>query len=147
MSRLKGVCYIVEQSKLKGRQITYQYILADWGIVKHEKVSTATMCRWITFISTEDVLLSDLVLKPSNSLIDQSIDASYHPGFASRFNHTVNADGFGVRDDMLPMQIVLVFAGVVPGCFSCCSTRRNSLCILSLTPIGLTLPDHLFICQ
>ena len=54
------------------------------------------MCRWITFISTEDVLLSDLVLKPSNSLIDQSIDASYHPGFASRFNHQVNADGFGV---------------------------------------------------
>lgn len=40
--------------------------------------------------------LSDLVLKPSNSLVDQSIDASYHPGFAQRFNHQVNADGFGV---------------------------------------------------
>lgn len=54
------------------------------------------MCRWITFISTEEILLGDLVLKPSNSLIEQSIDASYHPGFAERFNHQVNADGFGV---------------------------------------------------
>lgn len=42
------------------------------------------------------MVLSDIVLTPSNSLIDQSIDASFHPGFAQRFNHTVNADGFGV---------------------------------------------------
>ncbi|KAG7359295.1 glutaminyl-tRNA synthetase [Nitzschia inconspicua] len=54
------------------------------------------MCRWITFISTEEMFLSDLVLKPSNSLVDQAIDASFHPGFAQRFNHQVNADGFGV---------------------------------------------------
>ncbi|CAB9500638.1 glutamine amidotransferase [Seminavis robusta] len=54
------------------------------------------MCRWITFLSTEEILLSDLVLKPSNSLVEQAIDASYHPGFAQRFNHQVNADGFGV---------------------------------------------------
>ena len=54
------------------------------------------MCRWVTFISTEDMFLSDLVLKASNSLVDQAIDASFHPGFAQRFNHTVNADGFGV---------------------------------------------------
>jgi glutamine amidotransferase len=54
------------------------------------------MCRWITFISTSDVLLSDIVLTPSNSLVDQSMDASFHPGFAHRFNHVVNADGFGV---------------------------------------------------
>lgn len=54
------------------------------------------MCRWITFISTQEILLSDIVLKPSNSLVEQSIDASYHPGFTHRFNHTVNADGFGV---------------------------------------------------
>lgn len=54
------------------------------------------MCRWITFISTEEICLADLVLKPSNSLVDQSVDASYHPGFAQRFNHQVNADGFGV---------------------------------------------------
>ena len=54
------------------------------------------MCRWITFISTQEILLSDIVLKPSNSLVEQSIDASYHPGFTQRFNHTVNADGFGV---------------------------------------------------
>jgi glutamine amidotransferase len=54
------------------------------------------MCRWITFISTEDMFLSDIVLTPSNSLIEQSIDASFHPGFAQRFNHNVNADGFGV---------------------------------------------------
>lgn len=54
------------------------------------------MCRWITFISTEPMLLDDLVLQPCNSLVDQSIDASFHPGFAEKFNHTVNADGFGV---------------------------------------------------
>ena len=42
------------------------------------------------------MFLSDLVLKASNSLVDQAIDASFHPGFAQRFNHTVNADGFGV---------------------------------------------------
>jgi glutamine amidotransferase len=54
------------------------------------------MCRWITFISTEEMLLSEIVLKPSNSLVEQAIDASYHPGFTQRFNHTVNADGFGV---------------------------------------------------
>mmetsp|Transcript_16210 Transcript_16210/g.44594 ORF Transcript_16210/g.44594 Transcript_16210/m.44594 type:complete len:395 (+) Transcript_16210:128-1312(+) len=58
------------------------------------------MCRWVTFISTEDqsesMLLSDIVLKPSNSLVDQSLDASYHPGFSNRFNHNINADGFGV---------------------------------------------------
>lgn len=62
-------------------------------IVKDEYLK---MCRWITFISTEEMLLSDLVLKPSNSLVDQAIDASYHPGFAKRFNHQINADGFGV---------------------------------------------------
>jgi len=44
--------------------------------------NATTMCRWVTFISTEEMLLSDLVLKPSNSLVDQSIDASFHPGFA-----------------------------------------------------------------
>jgi hypothetical protein len=49
------------------------------------------MCRWITFISTEDMYLSDLVLKPSNSLVDQAIDASFHPGFTQRYNHQVNA--------------------------------------------------------
>lgn len=54
------------------------------------------MCRWITFISTEDMFLSDLVLKASNSLVEQALDASFHPGFAQRFNHAVNADGFGV---------------------------------------------------
>lgn len=54
------------------------------------------MCRWITFISTEEMFLSDICLTPSNSLVDQAIDASYHPGFAEKFNHTVNADGFGV---------------------------------------------------
>lgn len=54
------------------------------------------MCRWITFMSTKEMFLSDIVLTPSNSLVDQSIDASFHPGFAQKFNHTVNADGFGV---------------------------------------------------
>lgn len=73
------------------------------------------MCRWLTFISTKEILLSDLVLKPSNSLVDQSIDASYHPGFAERFNHQVNADGFGVG--WYPRNIVTpaVFKDTEPG--------------------------------
>lgn len=56
----------------------------------------ATMCRWIVFISTQEMFLSDIVLKPSNSLVEQSMDASFHPGFTNQYNHIVNADGFGV---------------------------------------------------
>ena len=40
--------------------------------------------------------MSDIVLTPSNSLVEQSIDASFLPGFAQRYNHIVNADGFGL---------------------------------------------------
>lgn len=54
------------------------------------------MCRWIAYISTNEMLLSDIVLSPSNSLIEQSIDASFLPGFTQRYNHIVNADGFGL---------------------------------------------------
>jgi hypothetical protein len=58
------------------------------------------MCRWITFISTEEMYLSDLVLKPSNSLVDQAIDASFHPGFAQRYNHQVNAGTKGTKKNI-----------------------------------------------
>lgn len=54
------------------------------------------MCRWITLISTDEMSMAAVVLNPSNSLVDQSVDASYHPGFPSKYNHTINADGFGV---------------------------------------------------
>jgi glutamine amidotransferase len=42
------------------------------------------------------MFLGDIVLKPSNSLIEQSIDASFLPGFSQSYNHIVNADGFGL---------------------------------------------------
>lgn len=54
------------------------------------------MCRWITLLSTESFSLSDIVLSPSNSLIQMSIDASFHPGYGDINNHVMNGDGFGV---------------------------------------------------
>lgn len=72
------------------------------------------MCRWITFISTHEISLLDLVLTPSNSLVEQSIDASYHPGFSSRYNHIVNADGFGVGWYHVHSTIPACFKGTEP---------------------------------
>jgi glutamine amidotransferase len=54
------------------------------------------MCRWITLLSSESFSLSDLVLSPSNSLVQMSIDASFHPGYGDQNNHVMNGDGFGV---------------------------------------------------
>jgi glutamine amidotransferase len=54
------------------------------------------MCRWVTLLSTESFSLSDIVLSPSNSLVQMSIDASFHPGYGDQNNHVMNGDGFGV---------------------------------------------------
>jgi predicted glutamine amidotransferase len=54
------------------------------------------MCRWVTLLSTEPISLSDVVLAPSNSLIRQARDATYHPGYDGMNNAALNADGFGV---------------------------------------------------
>lgn len=54
------------------------------------------MCRWITLLSTEPFSLSDIVLSPSNSMVQMSIDASFHPGYGDQNNHVMNGDGFGV---------------------------------------------------
>ena len=54
------------------------------------------MCRWITLLSSEPVSLSDIVLAPSNSLVQLSKDASFHPEFSNINNHNMNGDGFGV---------------------------------------------------
>jgi glutamine amidotransferase len=54
------------------------------------------MCRWITLISSKNLSLSDVVLAPSNSLVQLSRDASFHPGYDSLNNAIMNGDGFGV---------------------------------------------------
>ena len=54
------------------------------------------MCRWITFLSSDDMSLSDLVLTASNSLVKMSYNAGYHPGFGPTNNSLFNGDGFGV---------------------------------------------------
>jgi hypothetical protein len=54
------------------------------------------MCRWITLISAESYSLSDVVLAPSNSLVQLSRDASFHPDFTDANNATMNGDGFGI---------------------------------------------------
>ena len=54
------------------------------------------MCRWITLLSSENVPLSDIILAPSNSLIQLSKDASFHPGYSEMNNHRMNGDGFGI---------------------------------------------------
>lgn len=53
------------------------------------------MCRWITLLSTQEVALADIVLTPSNSLVQLSKDASFHPGYSDLNNHVMNGDGFG----------------------------------------------------
>lgn len=58
--------------------------------------SSRRMCRWITIISSEAVSLSDVILAPSQSLVQMSRDASFHPGAADLNNSLMNGDGFGV---------------------------------------------------
>ena len=54
------------------------------------------MCRWITLISADRYSLSDVVLAPSNSLVQLSRDASFHPDFTDANNAIMNGDGFGI---------------------------------------------------
>ena len=55
------------------------------------------MGRWITILSSDTVSLSDIVLAPSNSLVQLAKDASVHPEFTPTFNKlTTNGDGFGI---------------------------------------------------
>lgn len=54
------------------------------------------MCRWVTLISNDEISLSDVVLAPSNSMVVQSRDATFHPGYGEVNNSALNADGFGV---------------------------------------------------
>ena len=54
------------------------------------------MCRWLVWCSEEAILLADVVLEASNSLLHQSFNAGYHPGLGGKNNMTLNADGFGV---------------------------------------------------
>ena len=54
------------------------------------------MCRWITLLASEPYSLSDILLTSSNSLVQLSKDASFHPGYTEMNNHVMNGDGFGV---------------------------------------------------
>lgn len=47
------------------------------------------MCRFTAYIGTEKFFLDDILIKPSNSLLNQSL----HP---RESRHHINADGFGV---------------------------------------------------
>jgi len=54
------------------------------------------MCRWVTVLANDPISLSDVVLAPSNSIVHQSRDATFHPGYGEVNNAALNADGFGV---------------------------------------------------
>jgi predicted glutamine amidotransferase len=66
------------------------------------------MCRWITLISAESYSLSDVVLAPSNSLVQLSRDASFHPDFTDANNATMNGDGFGIGTFRSSRRLLLV---------------------------------------
>lgn len=65
-------------------------IIAGWT------ANLQKMCRWLVWCSEEAILLADVVLEASNSLLHQSFNAGYHPGLGGKNNMTLNADGFGV---------------------------------------------------
>ena len=54
------------------------------------------MCRWLVWCSDEPITLEDIVLAPTNSLLQQSFSAGFHPGVCTRNNMPLNADGFGL---------------------------------------------------
>lgn len=61
------------------------------------------MCRWLVYKGVE-VPLSALLTRPDNSLVNQSRNATYHPGCGDKRNMRVNGDGFGMawyRSDKL----------------------------------------------
>lgn len=56
------------------------------------------MCRF-TVYKGQSMLLGDILIKPSNSLLRQARDAAYHPGVVDPSHHRnilVNGDGFGL---------------------------------------------------
>ncbi|GKY90541.1 hypothetical protein MPSEU_000027800 [Mayamaea pseudoterrestris] len=110
------------------------------------------MCRWITVLSSEQISLSDVVLAPTNSLVQLAKDASFHPGYSDMNNHTTNGDGFGVgwyhsNAAIVPRSVVLtnepveghpnmyaaVFKDTAPAWNNCnlreicCATRSHAI--------------------
>ena len=56
------------------------------------------MCRFLIYLGNP-IKIGDVVVYPDNSLINQSRDASYHPGCIDALNKRnilVNGDGFGL---------------------------------------------------
>eukprot|EP00968_Pinguiococcus_pyrenoidosus_P023580 scaffold3881_cov255-Pinguiococcus_pyrenoidosus.AAC.2 len=53
------------------------------------------MCRLVVYKGPE-VSLEDVLVRPEHNIVQQSRDASYHPGCTSKRNYRVNGDGFGV---------------------------------------------------
>ena len=64
--------------------------------VRLEERASCTMCRWLVWSSSDPILLSDLLLNPSNSLIHQAFNGGFHPGTTEKNNMGLNADGCGV---------------------------------------------------
>jgi hypothetical protein len=68
----------------------------------------------LTVYKGKSLLLGDLIVRPENSLMQQSRDAGYHPGVdgtqeVGKRNIRVNGDGFGVawyRYDAPPLPAV-----------------------------------------
>jgi glutamine amidotransferase len=56
------------------------------------------MCRWIVYSadSAHALTLGDLLSRPKHCLITQAYHAGSHPGFSTKNNAQLNADGFGV---------------------------------------------------
>eukprot|EP00931_Biecheleriopsis_adriatica_P090315 TRINITY_DN64318_c0_g1_i1.p1 TRINITY_DN64318_c0_g1~~TRINITY_DN64318_c0_g1_i1.p1 ORF type:complete len:377 (+),score=62.66 TRINITY_DN64318_c0_g1_i1:72-1202(+) len=53
------------------------------------------MCRWIIFAARKPIGIADIAVHPQNSLIKQSFDARWHPGFTDQNNAVLNGDGTG----------------------------------------------------
>jgi glutamine amidotransferase len=89
------------------------------------------MCRWIFLQSSQDVQLSDVILHPKNSMVHQSFNATFHPGFCNRNNATLNADGFGLGWYHSCSHLPALFKAVEPAWNDsnlreiCMSTRSN----------------------
>eukprot|EP01118_Nematostelium_gracile_P006172 TRINITY_DN1984_c0_g1_i1.p1 TRINITY_DN1984_c0_g1~~TRINITY_DN1984_c0_g1_i1.p1 ORF type:complete len:395 (-),score=51.87 TRINITY_DN1984_c0_g1_i1:37-1221(-) len=76
------------------------------------------MCRWLVYFGDEELLLADLVTRPSNSIVHQSFADPYTPFLNTSqrtLNHRVNGDGFGFGwyDDR-SNNIPCVFTSIKP---------------------------------
>lgn len=87
------------------------------------------MCRWMVY-KGQEVLLAELVTRPSNSIIHQSRHSPYLPylqGTAEEIkarNHAINGDGFGVAwYDHICTEEPCVFTSVQPSWH--CSNLQN----------------------